>query len=170
MANTYTNHVVLGSETLIDLRADTITADRLCNGFTAHGGDGSPIVGTLMNAPLIPRDYDYNIGYIQSGVWNYENPTNTFTDIYEVVANHRYYITLGATKGSRFRSMFTTTDVTTVTSGRVTGTQVVNINNPNAFASTTFTTTADGYILIAKDNVGVSGLKTYVYDATAGWL
>lgn len=28
----------------------------------------------------------------------------------------------------------------------------------------------DGYLLIAKDNVGKSGIKSYVYDSTVSWL
>lgn len=46
MANQYVSKVVLGSETLIDLTADTITADKLAYGITAHGKDGAPITGT----------------------------------------------------------------------------------------------------------------------------
>ena len=46
MANQYVSKVVLGSETLIDLTADTITADKLAYGVTAHGKDGAPITGT----------------------------------------------------------------------------------------------------------------------------
>lgn len=38
--------VVFGSETLIDLTADTVTADKLAQGITAHGKDGEPITGT----------------------------------------------------------------------------------------------------------------------------
>ena len=38
--------VVFGSEALIDLTADTVTADKLSQGITAHGKDGEPIVGT----------------------------------------------------------------------------------------------------------------------------
>ena len=41
--------VVFGSETLIDLTADTVTADKLSQGITAHGKDGKPIVGTNTN-------------------------------------------------------------------------------------------------------------------------
>lgn len=29
---------------------------------------------------------------------------------------------------------------------------------------------SDGYVLIAKDNVGKSGIKTYVYDIASSWL
>lgn len=38
--------VIYGGETLIDLTADTIKADKLLAGYTAHGADGEPITGT----------------------------------------------------------------------------------------------------------------------------
>ena len=38
--------VVYGGTTLIDLTADTITADKLLTGVTAHGKDGAPITGS----------------------------------------------------------------------------------------------------------------------------
>ena len=44
--------VVYGGKTLIDLTADTITADKLLSGITAHGADGEKITGTC--------DYDVN--------------------------------------------------------------------------------------------------------------
>ena len=48
MANPYTNKVVLSSgETLIDLTADTVTADKLAKNYTAHSASGQPIVGTM---------------------------------------------------------------------------------------------------------------------------
>lgn len=37
--------VVYGGRTLIDLTADTITKDKLLNGYTAHGADGEIITG-----------------------------------------------------------------------------------------------------------------------------
>ena len=40
------NKVVYGSQVLIDLTGDTVTADKLISGFTAHGKDGAPIEGT----------------------------------------------------------------------------------------------------------------------------
>lgn len=164
------NKIEFDSTVLIDLTDDTIVADKLYSGYTAHDRSGTLITGTLESVPLIPIHYDYNIGYISGNQWVYENPTQTYIDIYEVVSDHIYFITLGGNVGSRFRSMFTTTDVTTVTSGRVTGTQIINTNNPKAYANATFTTTEDGYILVAKDNVGKSGLFTYVYDKSKGWL
>lgn len=38
--------VIYGGETLIDLTADTITADKLKKGYTAHGANGEVINGT----------------------------------------------------------------------------------------------------------------------------
>lgn len=40
------NRVDYGGNTLIDLSADTVTADALLSGFTAHGADGELITGT----------------------------------------------------------------------------------------------------------------------------
>ena len=40
------NKVVYGNQVLIDLTGDTVTADKLLSGFTAHGKDGSPIEGS----------------------------------------------------------------------------------------------------------------------------
>lgn len=39
------NKVVYGDQVLIDLTGDTVTADKLLSGFTAHGKDGSHIEG-----------------------------------------------------------------------------------------------------------------------------
>lgn len=38
--------VIYGGETLIDLTNDTVTADKMLHGFTAHGADGEPVTGT----------------------------------------------------------------------------------------------------------------------------
>lgn len=38
--------VIFGDETLIDLTADTIKADKLLKGYTAHSADGNTITGT----------------------------------------------------------------------------------------------------------------------------
>lgn len=46
MATTNYNKVVYAGKTLIDLTADTITADQLANGATAHDASGAAITGT----------------------------------------------------------------------------------------------------------------------------
>lgn len=38
--------IIYGGQTLIDLTADTVKADKLLKGFTTHGADGEPITGT----------------------------------------------------------------------------------------------------------------------------
>ena len=38
--------VVYAGDTLIDLTADTVTADKLLVGYKAHGADGEPVTGT----------------------------------------------------------------------------------------------------------------------------
>ena len=48
------NRVDYGGSTLIDLTSDTITADKLYKGYTAHAADGSAITGALATAPLEP--------------------------------------------------------------------------------------------------------------------
>lgn len=41
------NKVTLGENTLIDLSGDTVSADRLAEGYTAHDKTGNPITGTM---------------------------------------------------------------------------------------------------------------------------
>ena len=46
MADKYVYKVVYGGKTLIDLTADTVTADKVLSGYTTHGKDGAAITGT----------------------------------------------------------------------------------------------------------------------------
>lgn len=46
MANQYKNKVVYGGDTLIDLSDDTVTAETLMSGVTAHLASGAPVTGT----------------------------------------------------------------------------------------------------------------------------
>lgn len=41
------NKVVVNNETIIDLTEDTVSADKLLSGYTAHAKDGSQIEGTV---------------------------------------------------------------------------------------------------------------------------
>lgn len=40
------NKIIYGGQTLIDLSADTVTADKLSKGYTAHDRNGDTIIGT----------------------------------------------------------------------------------------------------------------------------
>ena len=46
MADNNISKVVYGGKTLIDLTADTVTADKLLSTYTAHDKSGAPITGT----------------------------------------------------------------------------------------------------------------------------
>ena len=44
--NEYINKVIYGGNTLIELTSDTVTADKILSGYTAHAASGAPITGT----------------------------------------------------------------------------------------------------------------------------
>lgn len=46
MANTKISKVVYGGKVLIDLTADTVTAEKILAGYKAHGADGTAVTGT----------------------------------------------------------------------------------------------------------------------------
>lgn len=46
MANLYKNKVIYGGDVLIDLTSDTVSADKLAYGITAHDKSGAPITGS----------------------------------------------------------------------------------------------------------------------------
>lgn len=45
--NPYVNKVEYGNEVLIDISGDTVTADKIVSGYTAHNKAGAPITGTI---------------------------------------------------------------------------------------------------------------------------
>lgn len=46
------NHVVINGEPVVDLRNDTVSADKLLEGATAHDKTGSQITGTVALATV----------------------------------------------------------------------------------------------------------------------
>lgn len=46
------NKVVYGTTVLVDLTSDTVTADKLLSGATAHSKDGESITGTVTFATV----------------------------------------------------------------------------------------------------------------------
>ncbi len=115
-----------------------------------------------------PLEFDYNVGYVQNGVWVYEYPTLTYMDIYEIINGHKYLLMLSGETGTRFKVMTTTEDIRAYNSGRLQGTKVVDQNEPiDPYSSVTFTANIDGYLIVSKDNTGVDGLKTYLIDKSA---
>lgn len=47
--NQYVNKVVYGATTLVDLTSDTVAADKMLSGYTAHSKSGAPITGTIQS-------------------------------------------------------------------------------------------------------------------------
>lgn len=45
-SNPNVNKVIYGNSTLIDLTSDTVTADKVLSGYTAHDASGASITGT----------------------------------------------------------------------------------------------------------------------------
>ena len=43
------NHVIINGETVVDLRNDTVSVDKLLKGVTAHDKTGAAITGTMPN-------------------------------------------------------------------------------------------------------------------------
>lgn len=67
--NQYVNKVIFGNETLIDLSSDTIQANVLLSGYTAHDKSGAPITGTMPYQSPVPGfnngrfEISFPIGY-----------------------------------------------------------------------------------------------------------
>ena len=163
--NPFANKILYGDQVLIDLTQDTVVADKLAAGLTAHDSSGNSIVGTARQLIIEPIVYDYVPGYVSNGAWKYENSTNNHTDIYEVEAGRRYLISLGGTVGTRFRSAVIDTNPYG-TNNSYNGTTVSNKTNPSAYDYAVFTSSIDGFLVVTKDNVSVAGYKSYLVDVT----
>ena len=72
MANEYVNKVIYGGNTLIDLTSDTVTADKILSGFTAHAASGAPITGTC-TYDADTSDATATVAEILSGKTAYKN-------------------------------------------------------------------------------------------------
>ena len=158
------NKVVFGNEVLIDLTADTVTAEKLVAGYTAHDASGEQITGAY-TPKLQPIAYDYESGYVNGGTWNYQNSVNNHSDVYEIELGHEYVLYLGSVRGTRFRAVEISTNPVGSTSN-INGTNVVNQQNPAANAAAFFTADRNGYLVVTKDNVGTTGLMSYLADIT----
>ena len=72
MANTTYNKVTFGGKTLIDLTGDTVTADKILSGYTAHDKSGKKITGTFMS--------DLSLGFGIEGTIEDDNGNTLFDD------------------------------------------------------------------------------------------
>lgn len=72
MANEKVNKVVLGSETLIDLTSDTVTADKVLYGYSFHKADGDTATGSC-TFDSDTTDADATASEILAGKYAYVN-------------------------------------------------------------------------------------------------
>lgn len=55
------NRVVINGEVKLDLTGDTVTADELTEGTTAHDASGRQIVGTLVGIPATKETWTFTL-------------------------------------------------------------------------------------------------------------
>lgn len=71
-SNPYVNKVVYGNDTVIDLTADTVSADKILSGYTAHDKSGAGITGSVPSVTtLTVNANNSNADYTESGVNKY---------------------------------------------------------------------------------------------------
>lgn len=161
--------VIYGADTLIDLTADTVTAEHLEVGYTAHKADGQAVIGTLCSfTELEAIATDFTEGYVGStNGWIYQASSKNRADIYQVTAGHTYFCRLVGTGGNRWRGCFTTGNPVTATAN-LSGSCVVYHNENTVPEKTCFAykPRQDGYITIVKSNAAVNGIATKMYDIT----
>ena len=162
------NKVVYGTQTLIDLTGDTITADKLQAGYTAHGADGEVITGTMSaSSRLEPYMFDDVSDHIvENGVWkSYTSHARIF--VFELTRQREYMIILGCPTET-FHVMFTTTDVTQ-TDDEVTGVAITDQDDPVYFSTVRYRPSENGYLVIETGRYGEYLSNVYVYDAQKCW-
>ena len=98
------NKVVYGTTVLVDLTGDTVTADKLLKGATAHDASGEPITGTLEPGSGGSSDNNCEAYHITSAsaklnfkvsgtvkVWGYGTATSGYmTSMYAFVGDGYY--------------------------------------------------------------------------------
>lgn len=74
-SNSYYNKITFGSSTLIDLTSDTVSANNLLSGVTAHAANGATITGNIAFLPAMTYTPGSSTQIISSGVYLSGNQT-----------------------------------------------------------------------------------------------
>ncbi|GEM_PF-6571077 len=140
---------------------DTTTNNQVVVNVSGGGGGGL----------LTPIATDYNNGYITEGYYVYDPGgfDNQQVDVYEVQEGHYYMFGLGATVGSNPVAAFcgyNPTEATSDISATIIAHFLVSDPYPQFVSDFAYHAVNDGYLAIAKDDGGTTGLKSYVLDVT----
>ena len=54
-SNQYVNKVIFGGDVIMDISSDTVAANKLLSGITAHDKTGAPITGSPASSVTVPR-------------------------------------------------------------------------------------------------------------------
>lgn len=179
------SRVDYGGQTLVDLTRDTVTAERLQSGYTAHGANGEIITGTGLiyteSADITPIEFDYNCGYVGLNTsyavsqmyFTQEIPTQCYCDVYEIESGKNYSLSLDSIVGTRFRAGLARsyTDFAEKISNKpsiklyqvfyLTGSPTAN---RKIFFSNDLGTANYPYLIVQKDNAGKTGLITHLRE------
>ena len=120
--NQYINKVVFGNQTLMDLTSDTVAADKLLRGYTAHDASGASIVGTYEGGG--GEGYTINLTASSSELYG--------QDI--VVPSTEYTVTYANNTTSRDPAQPATVTVTAKESGNYKGSNTANFQITEAKA------------------------------------
>lgn len=137
--NQYVNKVIFGDETLIDLSSDTVTANRLMAGLTAHDKTGAIITGTVpeLNGGDLARIW-------QNGIPAIGVPTGIYLQNYFIYTTP-IYIAAPST-GTRTVQIL-------VPNG------VANPTNEDEWIPITFTVDSSGNSEITDDTIPATGVS-----------
>lgn len=142
--------------------------------YTAPSGvDGySPIIVNVSggSGELTPLETDLATGYVGNGMWYayQQNYADCRSDLYSVKAGETYLIALGSIVSTRFRIMFTTTDIRTIPVGSqqtISGVNIESVDNPSPYDNVSYHATYDGFIIIGKSNNSTDNIEVRVVSA-----
>lgn len=151
--NQYVNKLVVNGVTKLDLSGDTITADKLATGYTAHDASGKPITGTATSGSVIIEDTTDSHGGI----------IRTITSVDTVVVG-RKNITSNGTYAASDDNFNGYSQVTVNVPSVAPTLQTKSVSYTPSEAQQTATVTADsGYDGLDQVNVTVGAISsTYV--------
>lgn len=146
MSSNY-NKVVYGAKVLIDLTSDTVTADTLLEGTTAHDASGKKITGTMPAGTTLNLSGTFDAFQPTSTVWGTNSVTSTDDSGNSLVSTFNGDGSVG--------EVYTAADGTTIT-------RVSVVNGDGTFTDTY--TSSDGSTITKVTTIDSNGNASYTYN------